>query len=596
MVLGALLGAGIGLVGGVSVGSLVFGSKDKKSFSHLDVAADGDESVREPTCQGPIKSDMRQVLELSPAWTKWPDYERVAWVNRMIESLWPHYNKAVADIVYGTVTPVLANVAKGIALVDSIDIENMDLGNKPLKLGGFKTYETREDEVIMEAPLLWGSNSDIRVSARIKLGPIAIYAPVVIRNIQLHAVARITIRPLVETLPCLGAVHIALLNPPHLDMTLLLINGIDLMALPGVKGKVNNIVQSVIGNLMLYPNQLTVDLMEGGGLPAPPSGMLQVELKKVEGLKNMDTFSKNDTYVLFEVREGRPQRSKTVKGTTVEFDDDPFYFIVDDPETQYLKITVMDDDFGWSDKVLGVANRLLENEPFMEEVGAMDMVYEISKEDEKPSVGKSVRKLATTLSQKVGKEDGKQQLSQGRVQVKVTYYPFFRPDTGDEEEEDEGVKGPNRHMQFSRMKTISNVRDEMKGLLSITLTRCMNLAGKDTYVLFSVHDNVAMKTAERKSIVVANDSNPRWGDKFDFVMINANSTVVVTVIEKVGFLESVMKLTKKAEDKDRPIGSVEIPVRDVVRNGRLKDVWPLQEVQQGEIALTLTWTAVEIAV
>lgn len=52
---------------------------------------------------------------------------------------------------------------------------------------------------------------------------------------------------------------------------------------------------------MLYPNQFSVDLMEGGGLPAPPSGMLQVELKKVEGLKNMDTFSKNDTYVLIEV-------------------------------------------------------------------------------------------------------------------------------------------------------------------------------------------------------------------------------------------------------------------------------------------------------
>lgn len=31
-----------------------------------------------------------------------------------------------------------------------------------MKLGGIKTYETREDEVIIEAPVLWGSNADVR--------------------------------------------------------------------------------------------------------------------------------------------------------------------------------------------------------------------------------------------------------------------------------------------------------------------------------------------------------------------------------------------------------------------------------------------------
>lgn len=46
--------------------------------------------------------------------------------------------------------------------MDSIKIENLDLGNNPLKVGGFKTYETQEDEVIMEAPLQWGSNAKVR--------------------------------------------------------------------------------------------------------------------------------------------------------------------------------------------------------------------------------------------------------------------------------------------------------------------------------------------------------------------------------------------------------------------------------------------------
>lgn len=46
---------------------------------------------------------------------------------------------------------------------------------------------------------------------------------------------------------------------------------------------------------------------------------------------------------------------------------------------------------------------------------------------------------------------------------------------------------------------------------------------------------------------------------------------------------------------DAVIGKVRIPVKDVVRNGRLKDKWPLQEVQQGEVVLMLTWTPCEFA-
>ena len=52
---------------------------------------------------------------------------------------------------------------------------------------------------------------------------------------QVRANARITIAPLVETLPCLGAMTISLLDPPHLDVSLSVIGGLDLMVLPGIR-------------------------------------------------------------------------------------------------------------------------------------------------------------------------------------------------------------------------------------------------------------------------------------------------------------------------------------------------------------------------
>lgn len=76
----------------------------------------------------------------------------------------------------------------------------------------------------------------------------------------------------------------------------------------------------------------------------------------------------------------------------------------------------------------------------------------------------------------------------------------------------------------------------------MTLTRCTHLAGKDTYVTFSLFDRVTNKVEEQKSSYALNDNNPRWGDKFDFVNINANSTLTVTVVEKPSIMESMITM------------------------------------------------------
>ncbi len=63
--------------------------------------------------------------------------------------------------------------------------------------------------------------------------------------VQVRADARITFAPLVETLPCLGAVTISLLDPPHLDVSLRLIGGLDLLILPGIREAVHFALQKV---------------------------------------------------------------------------------------------------------------------------------------------------------------------------------------------------------------------------------------------------------------------------------------------------------------------------------------------------------------
>lgn len=63
---------------------------------------------------------------------------------------------------------------------------------------------------------------------------------------QVRADARITIAPLVDTLPCLGAVSISLLDPPHLDVSLQIFGGLDLMLLPGLREAVHFAIHKVL--------------------------------------------------------------------------------------------------------------------------------------------------------------------------------------------------------------------------------------------------------------------------------------------------------------------------------------------------------------
>ena len=68
--------------------------------------------------------------------------------------------------------------------IEAIDIELIDFGTKPMRVGGVKVYYSQDDEVIMESPLTWGSNATVRASARIKISKWSFYIPVELSDFQ----------------------------------------------------------------------------------------------------------------------------------------------------------------------------------------------------------------------------------------------------------------------------------------------------------------------------------------------------------------------------------------------------------------------------
>ena len=49
--------------------------------------------------------------------------------------------------------------------------------------------------------------------------------------------------------------------------------------------------------MLIYPNSMSFDIMEGGGVPPPPQGMLLIKVIRGSGLKGKELTSKIDPFV-----------------------------------------------------------------------------------------------------------------------------------------------------------------------------------------------------------------------------------------------------------------------------------------------------------
>ena len=191
--------------------------------------------------------------------------------------------------------------------------------------------------------MFWGGDISLRITAVLVLGSRKIDLPIDVSDVQFKFLARLTIKPLIETLPCIGGVTLTLLEEPNVSEALtvqtfflinemkyvhnnmqtnyqlaltVLYNGLnnlfglshkaivysicfiylqvdfcfrladspDLLALPGVPQAVKMAVKIVTSKMLVCPNEYTVPLMPNFGLPSPPQGVLHVRVISGESL------------------------------------------------------------------------------------------------------------------------------------------------------------------------------------------------------------------------------------------------------------------------------------------------------------------------
>lgn len=297
--------------------------------------------------------------------------------------------------------PIQEALAK-ISLIEDLRIDKVDLGERPFRVDSFKTYETREDEIIIETPAFWGGDLRLRLTAVVKLGPLRIDAPVDIADIQLKALMRITMRPLVETLPCVGGVTLSLLEEPQVNFTLKLLDSPDIMCLFGVPLAIKAATSIVASRMFVYPNEFTVPLMPNYGLPYPPVGMITVKAVSGHDLKS-SFFDKVDPFIVLEVRPGRTVQTNVIQNEQNPVWNETLDLVVDDPRKQNLKVMVYDYDIISPDVVGGICIDMMCEEIIQHPRKSIKLripVYSPSKKGEFPvarseDVAAAVRAAAT---------------------------------------------------------------------------------------------------------------------------------------------------------------------------------------------------------
>eukprot|EP00268_Persea_americana_P046887 TRINITY_DN484_c0_g1_i1.p1 TRINITY_DN484_c0_g1~~TRINITY_DN484_c0_g1_i1.p1 ORF type:complete len:538 (+),score=109.73 TRINITY_DN484_c0_g1_i1:832-2445(+) len=500
--------------------------------------------VKDPTVRPLVEQDsksLQRMLPEIPLWVKNPDYDRVDWLNKFLESMWPYLDKAICKTSKEIAKPIIAqNMEK--FKIDSIEFEALTLGTLPPTFQGMKVYLTDEKELIMEPSLKWAGNPNVIVVVK----AFGMKATVQVLDLQVFAAPRITLKPLVSSFPCFAKILVSLMEKPHVDFGLKVL-GADVMSIPGLYRLVQETIKEQVANLYLWPRTLEVPIMDPAKAERRPVGTLHVKVVRASKLKKKDLMGKSDPYVKLKLTEDKlPSKKTTVKHSNLNPEwNEEFTWVVRGPESQALEVAVYD----W------------------EQVGRHDKMgmNVIPLKELTPDETKT---LTLELLKNMDPNDPQNEKSRGQITLEVTYKPFKEEELANDLTDDGDIvqKAPP---------------DAPKGggVLVVLVHQAEDLEGKhhtNPYV------RVLFRGEEKKTKHIKKNRDPRWEHEFEYMLEEP------PLNDKM-HIEVVSKPPRIGLHSKELLGYVDITLGDVVRNKRINEKYHLIDSKNGRLQVELQW-------
>ncbi|KAL4575470.1 hypothetical protein LXL04_022314 [Taraxacum kok-saghyz] len=500
--------------------------------------------VEKPEIKPMVEQDepsLQRMFPEIPIWVKNPDHDRVDWLNKFLELMWPYLDKAICKTVLATVQPMIKEQTPQYK-IDEVEFDSLTLGNLPPTFQGMKVYTTDEKEIIMEPSFKWAANPNIHVGVK----AFGLRPTIQIVDLQVFASPRVTLKPLVPTFPCFCKILVSLMDKPHVDFGVKLI-GADLMSIPVLYGFVQELIKDQVANMYLWPKVLEVPVLDPTKAMKRPVGMLNVKVIKAMKLKKKDLLGASDPYAKLTLTDDKlPSKKTTVKHKNLNPEwNEEFNLLVKDPEVQSLEIMVYDwESVGKHDK-MGINVVPLKN---------------LTPEESKT--------LTLDLLKNTDPNDHQNDKSRGQIVIELTYKPF-----GEDQM-------PTDVEQVSAMQKAPVGTPEGGGLLVVIIHEGEDLEGKH-------HTNPSVRVLfhgeEKRTKTMKKNRDPRWEEEFTYTLEEppTNEKIHIEVV-------STSKRMGLIHPKES-LGYIDISLADVVSNKRINEKYHLIDSKNGRLQVEMHW-------
>lgn len=560
----------------------------KKTLSWLDqVRAKQAESDKET-----FSEEFKSIFNAHPPiWTRDADYSRVHWLNKVIDAAWPYIDTGVSETVKDSVDPTLRELVPP-KIVNWIGFEKFTLGPRAPTISGIRSHSSHMENSILDIELTWACDAEIIIAAYI----FGIRLPIKVRKILLKTMLQVTFDPLVEVLPCLGAIEICLMGMPSvLDFGLYLPGGLDLMSLPYVHEIVTGIVKSSIEKMLLYPYKLHIPIMEHSGIEASSTGVMRVRFisgesfhkrrnySKLSRKKNQQSSSlvrmlKSDNYFIkFWTRDVRQLSSPKRDGDRPSWAGTADFFVLCDRDTPLTFRLIKSgaervSNYGEASIMCGdIANT---KGPVVIELPFIDPSFykeECPLEYLNAADGYTAEEILARFNEIT---EWHKNAEKEAVQARLKY--FSRCNEEQNSSEQRKYKHPTLKVELEYIDT--GPPDEVKedfeqGMLTVEVIEARNLLrNKDKQPNPMVTLDCAKQSyaTERRT----KTSHPKWNERFVFYNVLPEvDTLKLNVSGLEGF----------------PLGSLEVDINMVRQNVMIRESFALSGVAKGELVLLLQY-------
>ncbi|CAH9072114.1 unnamed protein product [Cuscuta epithymum] len=501
--------------------------------------------------------DLRKLFsnQTYPSWIVLAQRQKLEWLNRNLEKLWPYINEASAGVIRTKVEPTLQEHRS--RLIADLKFSKLTLGTVAPKFTGVSIIDSDPNEIIMEMEVQWDGNPRIVLDISTKVG---VSIPIEVKDISFTGVFRIIFKPLVEEFPCFGALSYSLRKKEKLNFRLKVGGNIS-STIPGLLDALKSTILDSIEDSITWPVRQIIPIVPGdySDLELKTVGILKVKLIQGKELTNKDFIGKSDPFAEVFIR---PQRhkiktSKVINNSVNPIWNENFEFEVEDASTQHLTVMVYDDEGIQNSEFIGCAQTQLK--------------------DIEPGEVKSIwLKLVKDL------EIQRDTKNRGQIQLELLYCPNGTESTIYKSYSNPGLRLTDLEKALLPNTTTHNTDDSLqfRGVLRLTVIKAEDLPATgrlqrcDPYVLIKLKKS----EHEEKTRVATKTLNPVWDQTFNFVIEDGLHDLLICEVwdnhtcrkQKVG--RCITTLTK------------------VLLKTELTDCFELDGAVTGKLHLTLKWT------